>query len=1053
MSAEMCSRQGVRASAGSGKTYELTTFYLRHLLRGTSPHAMLATTFTRKAAGEILGRVITRLCDACDDEKKLDALVRDLENSELTPGKAQQVLLEFCRALHQVRISTIDSFFGQMLRGYCHDAGVAPDVRMADKDSPEVERVRREAIRCLLASQERESLVKLLDDLSGGLARRGVVSSLSSALQDAQEKFEVAPDQAWEPQYALPTTLSSTQLEFTVRNLQTLSDETSDKRLAGAITTDIERIIREEWEGLLKAGIVKGLVEGKTEYYRKPISDEIIEAYGAVIDHLRGTVLGRHVARTRALRDAISLYHEKYSELLCRERILLFSDVPRLLAKLFLDQSGDEVAHRMDARLECLLLDEFQDTSPQQYAILTPFAQQIAALPSNQGLLFCVGDTKQSIYGWRGGTPKLFDRLGVDFSLRWKNSEISYRSSPTVLRVVNDLFGRIGSNRAVPAEWLEVVSDWQSTFREHQAHKKELTGYVEVVQSPVVASDSAESIEVDEENEAVPDAHLDFAARRIEQINKRAPGCSIGVLLRSNEAAGVMLYLLQRLGVPAASEGGEPIANDAAVSLVLSALHFAEHPSDTASLCHLLNSPLREEIEHEGGIAIEAGTAAWKIRRELAREGYSGVIGRWAQKLAPHCDAQSTLRLMQLLEMADAVQSQPVENAGEFVERVRAKPVEGSSPAPVRVMTIHKSKGLEFDIVVLPELHKPILKNSGTLLWTRDERTQEINRICAWPSKPLRGLEPALEEMYQEYAGEQVSEALCTLYVAMTRARQALHLIVPALKTKQDGSAGKTPFSFASLVRTGLCGADSLQNVDAPEVLFAHGDAHCFENIKAPETPSPSPAERKPREYFTLSTEEYLPRARERTTPSSQSGAGRRTVEQLLRIEASESATRGSAMHALLSRIEWIDNFKVETEELIEWTKHSCRGVSDEDARVYVQQFQRMLPKLREYFAAPQTDNTEVLDLWRERRFATMIDSNLVTGTFDRVAMWRDTNHKLLRAELIDFKTGCDDQAAVEYFSPQLEIYRKALAAMLGLPVEKITASLFFVDSGKRVDL
>src|SRR5690606_36267498 len=123
-------------------------------------------------------------------------------------------------------------------------------------------------------------------------------------------------------------------------------------------------------------------------------------------------------------------------------------------------------------------------------------------------------------------------------------------------------------------------------------------------------------------------------------------------------------------------------------------------------------------------------------------------------------------RLVQLLELADGFRGN---DSAQFMDLVRKHEAPQSAPARVQVMTIHKSKGLEFDAVVLPELNSSLSKPESFLL-SRDAQTQEIRRICVWPNEELRASQPALEEMYQEHFTTRMNEAFCTLYVAMTRA-------------------------------------------------------------------------------------------------------------------------------------------------------------------------------------------------------------------------------------------------------------------------------------------
>jgi len=150
-------RQGIRASAGSGKTYSLTGQFLRAFLNGAQPSGMLATTFTRKAAGEILGRVLQRMANSCENQEELDRLCRELQLSPMECATSREELLRLCQSLHQVSISTIDGFFAKLLSGYNHELGVASGMRMLDGESPDIQRIRQEAFARSLSRRMKRS--------------------------------------------------------------------------------------------------------------------------------------------------------------------------------------------------------------------------------------------------------------------------------------------------------------------------------------------------------------------------------------------------------------------------------------------------------------------------------------------------------------------------------------------------------------------------------------------------------------------------------------------------------------------------------------------------------------------------------------------------------------------------------------------------------------------------------------------------------------------------------------------------------------------------------
>ena len=142
--------QIIRASAGTGKTHQLTTQFIDLLRRHVAPDQILATTFTRKASGEILERILQQLASASQDDQVAAALTSDLNKPLLTPENCRQMLATVCHNLHRISISTIDSFFNRVTHCFRHELGVPPQPRIIASDDPLAIRLRNEAIDAML---------------------------------------------------------------------------------------------------------------------------------------------------------------------------------------------------------------------------------------------------------------------------------------------------------------------------------------------------------------------------------------------------------------------------------------------------------------------------------------------------------------------------------------------------------------------------------------------------------------------------------------------------------------------------------------------------------------------------------------------------------------------------------------------------------------------------------------------------------------------------------------------------------------------------------------
>lgn len=1050
-------RQAVRASAGSGKTYQLTGHYLRVFLNGAEPSTILATTFTRKAAGEILGRVLTRLSQACDCDEKLDALATELELAGIDREHARKQLVKLCRALHQVSISTIDGFFARLLSSYRYDLGLPVSYSTVDKDSPENALIRAEAIRCLLEQNEREQLIGLLDGLQQGAFHRGIAANLNERLNETHELFELTEADVWMTERPAGQVLSDAELELALQRIEALAGNYT-ARLSNTLLSDAQKARQGQWPGLLKSGLVLKIIQGAT-FYGKEIPEEIQQAYEPLNRHVTAVVLGRLYGQTRALLALLQCYHQEYTQLRRRDRVYRFHDIPLMLANLLPGQESGEVAHRLDTRIDCLLLDEFQDTDPRQYAVLKAFASAIHDGDPAAGLLFCVGDLKQSIYGWRGAVPQIFDRFGDDFSsVQWTENNHSYRSSQIVLDSVNRLFDNIKTNEILQHKNPGAALRWHPRFGEHRS-QRDLPGYVEVVESTVEAGDDeSEALDGESgiseaaEGETAPrDAHLEFCARRIQELALQSPNASIGVLMRSNAAASQLIFLLNRLGVEASAEGGSPIIDDPAVGVVLSALRFADHPSDSAALFHVMNSPLAPSLKLVGSNPLTGPEAALHIRRQLAYHGYAATIAGWAGKLTPTCDKRGAHRLAQLIDLADGYSGSPASRPGEFVDYVETQGVEEPSPSKIRVMTIHRSKGLEFDIVVLPQLDSGLAQRSGfNLIYRRDPATLRITAVSICPGEEVRALDPELQAIHGEHLQAEIEEALCLLYVAMTRPRHALHIIVPPLKIGKSGKPGKTKFSLASIVRDGLRGmtleegdSASAEPPAGQRVLYKQGDSLWFQKMKqipaAPVPPARQPARR------TLELDGLPTKAWTKVTPSASTAGEKKTAREILGLDDADARLRGSVLHAYLARCSWLDEPLPEEGPLVAIARAIWPAATDEQRQECLQSYRALLvnPVVTPLLTRPAVQSGQDLLLWREQPFALLLDGSFVSGVFDRVVITRE-GEKPVHAELIDYKTGALSPIYVE----QIKIYRQALCSMLGLQPAHVAAKLIYTDQG-----
>jgi len=1075
--------EAVRASAGTGKTYLLTSRYLTQLVSGARAETILATTFTRKAAGEILGRVLLRLAEAAAAEDAASSLARDVGDPALGRSDFQGILLVLCRQIHRVAISTIDSYFHRLAASFSFELGLPSPLRLIEGSEPIGVQLRMEAIRNLLDSAPPASFVALLERLHPHQAKRSVVGTFDALVQKLYALYQQTEPAAWcrlEPPPLLPK--KQVQKALTCFQLHRVAE--SRKSWSRLYDTLIALVEGENWDAWIDQTVVQNVRLGKCTYGRQDLPDPVVTAITRVSEQARAVLLGRLADRGAALFEMLSRLDRHYEALRKGRGALFFEDLPLALARGLDGTRSEQAEFRLDASIRHLLLDEFQDTSPQQWAILRPLAQRVADGSNGPGSLFCVGDTKQAIYGWRGGVAEIFERMGDDVpGLTWSTMQRSWRSGQAVLDVVNRVFAHLLANGAL-GEFTEVASAWSESYQAHSAAREGLAAYVCLEQGPVVAPEPAQDGEESAGLELAPDPLLLHVADRVAAIARTAPGARIGVLVRTNRQVRPLIVLLRKRGLTASGEGGGFITDDPAIAVALAGMSFADHPGDRVAELRLRHSPLGIQLGLEPSVALGTRSrdgmvpeavldASRRIRETILTQGYPAVIKTWAEVLAPACSRRSIQRLLQLITLAERFDPDSGLRPTDFVRYVEGAVMEEPSPAKLRVMTVHKSKGLEFDVVVLHELDKGFIRAQTDYLVDQPDPTGPILAVYDGARKSLRALAPSLEAAYLQYRNRQVKEGLAGLYVGMTRARYALHMIVAAPKFNKNGAPRKTGLSSAAILREAL--ADPLEiPSDAGAILFEQGDRAWMAHYPELRAPMASPehegttngsaeggvgsAPVKPVRIAWAPTRPELERHWRRESPSALEADGIVEAGTLFNLERAEDLTRGNLLHAWFEQVTWLEEGLPERAVLEGISRKMAPELSAASFEDLLGEFEEMAarPATRILLSRPVLGGDERLELWRERRFMVRQQRRLLVGAFDRVVLvggpvgWQ-------RADVIDFKTGPEGGTGLtrqaRAFAPQLKAYRKALSQMLGLSPQNIRCLLNFVGPGVVIEV
>lgn len=1045
----------IRASAGTGKTHQLTNRYLRLLAAGVEPTTILGTTFTRKAAGEILDRVLQRLANAAHDAGQAAKLAEEIEAPGAGPCEFASLLSRLLRSLHGVRIGTLDSFYLSFASVFGLELGLPFGWSICEEADDQ--RLRDEALEQLLA-QEPEEIGTLLAHLTKGESKRSIHAELTKAADNHYETYLGSEPSAWEL-LQTPVPVKEAQWDAALEALENFNFSACGQRFVDARDDDIGRFRAEDWPNFLTKGLAAKVSDGTGSYYKKPIPPEAVKLYQVLTRHAQAEIVRRLAEQTRATWRLLDRYHRELWNRKQATGRLRFQDVTYRLLQGFQSVSLPEqtLGFRLESAVDHLLLDEFQDTSLSQWRVLYPLAQAViqpASTPRRS--FFCVGDVKQAIYGWRGGLPEILQSLPNWLApLDEKELVQSWRSASPIIDVVNDVFGNLSAFQAA-AECQEGLAHWGGRFQRHTTALEKLPGHVCLHTGPA----KTDGQKIDEQR----DLHCDHVANWLRELLPLIPGRSVGVLCRRNEIVARMIYGLQQRGIAASEEGGNPLTDSPAVQVMLSLFTLADHPGHSIALYHLCHSPLQACFAPG---SPDADRLAQDLRRDLLTEGYGPFTYRWAQRLAPACDRRDLSRLQQLVEAAYAYQPRSTLRADDFVAWIGQQRVPDPANAAVRVMTIHGAKGLEFDVVVLPELDWRLSGQRPKLVVGRDPKSLEVNFVCRYADENAQALLGSLAvEAFARDRRQRVEESLSLLYVALTRAVHALHLFIPG---PRDGKTDRKDAAYHLLRTTLAAGADWNENA----TLFEHGDADWFQHHNVANRTADSPTPSAP-ESVQFATGTARRRGLNHMAPSRREGGGRIILQRLFQPSEGTGTALGSLYHQWFAMIGWLDDglpsdatLIAEARKLTELPKEIWRQLDRHLAQFHAW---LQLPAIRgvlsrSAYRSPQARGfpTTLASIWsetltpqepeRERSFVVRDGDTLLGGSLDRV-VWLTMGDRRVAADILDFKTDAlrDSQAVHErtkHYRPQLDAYRTAVARLGGLDPAHVATRLIFTGTGQ----
>ena len=506
MSGLIPKRELITASAGSGKTFQLTDRYIGLLLGGEDPESIVALTFSRKAAGEFFDAILDKLAKAATDEKERASLNERLE-VQADGATYRDKLGRLLSVMHKLTLGTLDSFYNKILSRFPMEHGLGGDFRILDESTFQLQLGR--ALETLFhrgrsdprLGEDLETAFRAARTGSDDRAFAGWLVSLAEYYRSLrglcpQEDRWGNSDAIWtagapwldEAGESFETDLGVCRKMIEDNEVSAPPFTTAEQATWGKVINSLEA-----WrpgEDLGKGPVLlerifmafRDWTEGEAEVLRKPKTEECFtleerfaEPLARVVRNVLKREFSRRMHRTRGAYGGLSANESVYNEWVRMRGGLTFADLPLLLGQADpLDRM--QVEYRLDGTYRHWMLDEFQDTSPAQWRVLENLVEEAITDPSDARAFFCVGDVKQAIYGWRGGDSRLFDLLRKTYQGRLTEDRLnhSWRSGPDVLGFVNDVFGSATGVFGLSA------ARWKGVWEEHQASEltRDLPGQV-----------------------------------------------------------------------------------------------------------------------------------------------------------------------------------------------------------------------------------------------------------------------------------------------------------------------------------------------------------------------------------------------------------------------------------------------------------------------------------------------------------------------------------------------------------------------------------------------
>jgi len=829
-----------RSSAGSGKTFTLVREYLRLSLSTEDPskyRQILAITFTNKAATEMKERVLSSLkgfskleTDPEFDEVMFNMLRAELQlNKEELQKRASACFEHMLHHYSDVSISTIDKFVHSVIRSFARDLQLNPDFEVEIDMAGLLER----------AIDELLSLVGLDEHLSVLLVNFAQSRMEEESSWDVKSELQRFAKHLHKEEsgYFLSLIHEMNGPAFEKLRLDILKHQSQVQQKLSAKADDALALIEQhgtdpkqfnygavpKYLSNLSSGVIappnsritdsleagylgKKSDKGESRLEMESLGVELLPMLEEIIDEVNReyskSIIARAVLKGIYPLATLKRIEDQIEEIKSREGILPISDFNKMVSSVVAENPAPFIYERIAEKFNHFLIDEFQDTSVLQWQNFLPLVENSL---SKSKFNMLVGDGKQAIYRWRSGEVEQFDKLPEIYKhqdksfikdkekiLKYNYEEArlnaNFRSKNELIDFNNELFTFLSN---------ELTGEYQSIYQGHEQEKHRGDGGLVSVDFIPKGSEDIEGqnlqILLDNINSAQEDSF---------------PFSSMAVICRKNKQAKIVAQFLLENDVPVISSESLMLTQDASVELVISTLKILNHPDDTSAAISIIknyhvitNNPDRidgslwkyrkenEKNRREVWIDIHGFFKDCELTELLTNNSEDGLYESFERIVRGYkLDRQANVFIEFLAEQLHQFSVKRRNDIDSFLdwwkshgEKISIRMAKGLNA--VTIITIHKSKGLEYPVVFLPFLD---WKSN-----TRDETWIELDDSFQPLKAALVGLNKEFEHteyasIYEEEKNKKVLDDLNLLYVACTRARDRLYVTLEEGKSPSD---------------------------------------------------------------------------------------------------------------------------------------------------------------------------------------------------------------------------------------------------------------------------